>query len=108
MEEHIVVYITAGSAEEAEKLGKGLVAEKLAFCANVIPGIKSYYHWEGKMHADDEWLMVVKTRGDCFDALKHWVETHHSYDVPEVIALPIVAGLDSYLNSIDDWVREKG
>ena len=108
MEEHIVVYVTAGSAEEAEQLGKGLVEEKLAFCANIVPGIKSYYYWDGKMCADDEWLMVIKTRRDCFDALEQWVQKHHSYDVPEVIALPIVEGAASYLKSIDDWVQKKG
>ncbi|WP_282012041.1 divalent-cation tolerance protein CutA [Nitrospina watsonii] len=107
MEEHVVVYVTAGSEQEAETLSHGLVTEKLAFCVNVVPAIKSYYHWDGKMNVDAEVLMIIKTRRDRFDELKQWVSEHHSYDVPEVIALPVVAGLDAYLQGIDDWVPPK-
>ncbi len=104
--EHIVVLITASSKEEAGLLAKGLVENKLAFCVNIVPGIESVYHWEGKIHNDPEILLIVKTRQETFDALKNWVVEHHSYDVPEVIALPITAGLSAYLKGIDDWVKE--
>ncbi len=104
MEQHIVVYITAGSAEEAEKLSRGLVEEKLAFCVNAVPSVKSTYYWEGKLCVDEEILLIVKTRTEKFDALEKWVRDNHSYDVPEVIALPIVKGSKPYLKSIDDWV----
>ncbi|QPJ61099.1 MAG: divalent-cation tolerance protein CutA [Candidatus Nitronauta litoralis] len=104
--EHIVVLITAGSKEEAGTLARGLVENKHAFCVNIVPGIESVYHWEGKIHNDPEFLLIVKTRREIFDALKSWVVEHHSYDVPEVIALPITSGLGSYLKGIDDWVQE--
>ena len=104
--EHRVVLITAGSKEEAGTLARGLVENKLAFCVNIVPGIESVYHWEGKIHNDPEFLLIVKTRQEKFDALKDWVVEHHSYDVPEVIALPITAGLGTYLKGIDDWVQE--
>ena len=102
--QHIVVFVTAGSREEADKLSRGLVEEKLAFCVNALPSIKSTYYWEGKLCVDEETLLIIKTRSGKFDALETWVRKNHSYDVPEVIALPIVKGSQPYLKSIDDWV----
>ena len=107
MDPHIVVLITAGSKEEADKLSRGLVEEKLAFCVNSVPGVQSTYYWEDKLCVDAEFLLIVKTRRDCFEDLEKWVRENHSYDVPEVIALPIVAGSEPYLKSIDDWLTKK-
>ena len=104
MNEHCIIYITAGSKEEADKLSRGLVKEKLAFCVNTVPGIQSTYQWEGKIHVDDEILLIVKTRQDRYEALEQWVKQNHSYDVPEIISLPIQKGLPEYLLAIDDWV----
>lgn len=106
MAQHIVVFITAGSREEADKISKGLVEEKLAFCVNSLPGIKSTYFWEGKLCEDEEYLLIVKTRDSRFEDLEKWVRENHSYDVPEVIALPIIKGSEPYLKSVDDWVSE--
>ena len=104
MNEHCIIYITARSKEEADKLSRGLVEEKLAFCVNTVPGIQSTYQWEGKIHVDDEILLIVKTRQDRYEALERWVKQNHSYDVPEIISLPIQKGLPEYLQAIDDWV----
>ena len=104
MNEHCIIYITAGSKEEADKLSRGLVEEKLAFCVNTIPGIQSTYQWEGKIHVDDEILLIVKTRQDRYEVLERWVKQNHSYDVPEIISLPIQKGLPEYVQAIDDWV----
>ena len=104
MQNHIVVFITAGSAEEADKLSRGLVEEKLAFCVNAVPAVKSTYYWEDKLCVDEEILLIVKTRNELFEKLEAWVRSNHSYSVPEVIALPIVKGSAPYLKSIDDWV----
>ena len=104
MNEHCVIFITAGSDEEADKLSRGLVEEKLAFCINAVPGIQSTYQWEGKIHVDDEILLIVKTRQDRYEALEQWVKQNHSYDVPEIISLPIQKGLPEYVQAIDDWV----
>ena len=104
MNEHCIIYITAGSKEEADKLSRGLVEEKLAFCVNTVPGIQSTYQWEGKIHVDDEILLIVKTRQDRYEALERWVKQNHIYDVPEIISLPIQKGLPEYLQAIDDWV----
>ena len=104
MNEHCIIYITAGSKEEADKLSRGLVEEKLAFCVNAVPGIQSTYQWEGKIHVDDEILLIIKTRQDRYEALEQWVKQNHSYDVPEIISLPIQKGLPEYVQAIDDWV----
>jgi periplasmic divalent cation tolerance protein len=104
MNEHCVIFITAGSDEEADKLSRGLVEEKLAFCVNTVSGIQSTYHWEGKIHVDDEILLIVKTRQDRYESLEKWVSQNHSYDVPEIVSLPIQKGLPEYLQAIDDWV----
>jgi periplasmic divalent cation tolerance protein len=104
--QHVVVFVTAGSREEADKLSRGLVEEKLAFCVNALPAIQSTYYWEGKLCEDEEILLIIKTRASKFDALETWVRKNHSYDVPEVIALPIVKGSQPYLKSIDDWVSD--
>ena len=103
-QQHIVVFVTAGSQEEADKLSRGLVEEKLAFCVNAIPSIKSTYYWEDKLCVDEEILLIIKTRSGKFEALESWVRKNHSYSVPEVIAIPIVKGSQPYLKSIDDWV----
>lgn len=107
METHIVVLITASSQEEADSLSRGLVEAKLAFCVNSVPGIQSTYFWDDQLCVDHEFLLIAKTRADRFDELEKWVVEHHSYDVPEVIALPVVKGFKPYLKGIDDWVVEK-
>ena len=104
MDEHCVIFITAGSKEEAEKLSRGMIEKKLAFCVNTVSGIQSTYHWEGKLHVDDEILLIAKTRQQKYGVLENWVKQNHSYDVPEIISLPIQKGLPEYLKAIDDWV----
>ena len=106
MSEHCVIFITAGSKEEAEKISQGLVESKLAFCVSTVPKIQSTYYWEDKIHVDEEFLLIVKTLQDQYEALETWVKNNHSYEVPEIIALPIEQGLPAYLNGIDDWVAK--
>ena len=106
MSEHCVIFITAGSKEEAEKISRGLVESKLAFCVSTLPKVQSTYYWEGEIHVDKEFLLIVKTRQDQYEALETWVKNNHSYEVPEIIALPIEQGLPAYLNGIDDWVAK--
>jgi len=105
MNGHIVVFTTAGSKEEANKLSRGLVEEKLAYCVNTVPSIQSTYFWEGKLCVDEELLLVIKTQESKFTAVESWVRKNHSYEIPELIALPIVKGSADYLKCIDDWTR---
>jgi periplasmic divalent cation tolerance protein len=105
MPDPIVVLMTAGSQEEAERIADALVAELLAACVNVIPGITSVYRWEGAIQRDQEWLLIAKSRRDVLDVLVQRVQALHSYDLPEVIALPLVGGSQDYLRWIDQEVH---
>jgi len=97
MSEFVVVLVTVPSPAEAERIASALVEERLAACVNAVGPIRSVYRWEGKLQNDEEWLLVIKSRAASFAALAARVRTLHSYDTPEVVALPVVAGSDSYL-----------
>jgi len=99
---HIVVFITVPNGEESVKIARLLVSEGLAACVNIIKGIRSIYRWGGKIEDDSEELLIVKTRAVLFDTLCRRVKSVHSYDVPEIIALPIVSGSESYLRWVDE------
>jgi periplasmic divalent cation tolerance protein len=101
MNELIVVYVTAGSAEEAEHLAQTLVGEKLAACVNRIQSVRSVYRWQGQVEQNDEELLIIKTRKEVFPALEKRIRALHSYSVPEIIALPVIAGSAGYLG----WLR---
>ncbi|MEJ2207867.1 MAG: divalent-cation tolerance protein CutA [Anaerolineae bacterium] len=103
--EHLVVLVTAGSEEEALKIARGLVKSMLAACVNIVPGITSIYRWQDEVQEDHEWLLVVKTRWDVLDEVIQQVQALHSYDVPEVIALPLVGGSQDYLHWLDRGVE---
>lgn len=96
-----VVLITAPDAAAAEKLARALVEERLAACVNVLPGVHSFYRWEGSVQDDAELLLVAKTRAERVGALAARVKELHPYDVPEVLELPATGGSQTYL----DWVR---
>jgi periplasmic divalent cation tolerance protein len=104
MKNHITVFTTVSSKQEAKKISRGLVENNLAYCVNTIPSIQSTYHWDGKLCVDDELLLIIKTKEEKFSTLKDWVVENHSYDIPEVIAIPISHGSSDYLKCIDDWV----
>jgi periplasmic divalent cation tolerance protein len=106
MTDRLVVLMTAGSQEEADRIASELVAARLAACVNVVPGITSVYRWQGEVQRDQEWLLVAKTRREALDRLVARVREIHSYDVPEVVALPVVDGSEAYLRWVDgevDW-----
>jgi periplasmic divalent cation tolerance protein len=101
MTDKIVVFSTASSAEEAEKIARHLVEQRLAACVNVVREVRSFYRWQGKIEDAAEWLLVIKSSRAHFDALSTALEKLHSYDVPEVIALPVVEGSANYLHWMD-------
>jgi periplasmic divalent cation tolerance protein len=98
---YIMVLIATSNQEEAEKIGKTLVEEKLAASANIIPLIKSFFFWKGQFHNIPESIVLLNTRGELFEKLKERVYELHSYELPEVVALPILAGSSEFL----DWVK---
>lgn len=101
--EFVVVYITAPSESEAERIAGALVEERLAPCVNVVPQVLSTYSWEGKIQTDRELLLIVKTRADLFSRLEARVLELHCYEVPEIICLPIVKGSDKYVKWMKDF-----
>lgn len=105
MSERLIVLITSGSHDEAEGIARMLLAKMLAACVNVIPGVTSVYRWEGEIQSDQEWLLVVKTQREVLNELVECVQDLHSYDVPEIIALPLVGGSDAYLRWLDQEVH---
>ena len=95
-----IVFVTAGKEEEAVAIGRTVVEEKLAACANIIPRIRSIYRWKGEIHDETEFFIIMKTKSGLFPALKSRIRELHSYEVPEIIAFPVARGLDEYLG----WV----
>jgi len=108
MTEHVVVLVTAASADEAARLGRTLVEERLAACANVVGPIRSIYRWQGAVEDAAEHLLLLKARAADVDALAARVCAIHSYDLPEVIALPIVAGSATYLAWLAEATAREG
>lgn len=96
----LVVLITVGDPEEARKIADALVDRRKAACVNIVPQVTSIFRWEGNIEDEKESLLVVKTRAELFPELKALVSGIHSYEVPEIIALPIVDGNAEYL----EWI----
>ena len=101
MTDKIVVFSTCGSAAEAELLARRLVEVHAAACVNVIAPVKSFYRWKGVIEQAEEWLLVIKTSRGRFDAVRAELESAHSYELPEVLAVPVVAGSPTYLAWLD-------
>jgi len=97
-----VVLVTCSSREEAEKISKILVEERLAACVNVVSTVKSFFWWEGKIDEAEEHLLIIKTSVEKMEKLIERVKELHSYSVPEIISLPILEGNKDYLK----WVEE--
>ena len=102
MTDAILVLVTAPTADKAAELARILVEEQLAACGNIVPGLRSIYRWEGKVHDEAEALLLLKTQGALFDALRQRILELHPYQVPEVLRLGIEAGHQPYL----DWIRD--
>jgi periplasmic divalent cation tolerance protein len=103
MTDYIVVLVTAKSDKEGVKIGQALLEEKLAACVNIVPGLKSIFRWKGKISTEEEVLLLIKTKDTLFEKLKKRVIELHSYEVPEIIALGILAGNEKYL----DWIGKE-
>ena len=97
MTDKIVVLCTCASPEEADRLARALVDARLAACVSVVGGVRSIYRWKGEIESAEECLLAIKSSRAHFDSLREKIEELHSYEVPEVLALPIVDGAASYL-----------
>lgn len=99
-----VVLVTAGSQQEAEAIATALVESRLAACVNILP-IQSVYTWQGNINKEQEWQLLIKTDLAQFSNLEAKIRELHSYEVPEIIAVPILAGSQSYLTWISDSIK---
>lgn len=83
----VIIFVTASSQDEARTIAKGLLEVHLAACANIIPGVESHYWWQGKLETAAEWLLVIKSSQEQFEAVSAMVRKLHSYECPEIVAL---------------------
>jgi periplasmic divalent cation tolerance protein len=104
---HLVALSTVADEKDAERLARVLVERRLAACVNVLPGLVSFYRWEGEVKRDEERLLVIKTRADRFEDLRSALAELHPYEVPELVALPAAAGLRPYLDWLDQSVARR-
>ncbi len=100
--DYVIIYVTAPDEETAVTIGRALVEEKLAACANIVPRIRSLYRWKGAVEDEREVLMILKTRTELFDRVEQRVRSMHPYEVPEIVAIPLTHGSPPYL----DWLSD--
>lgn len=103
MPDFIQITTTTDSEAAAQEIAAHLVEQRLAACVQVLGPIRSTYRWEGKVETSAEWLCVIKSRAALYSEIEQAIRERHSYDVPEIIAIPILAGSDSYLT----WLAEQ-
>lgn len=101
MTDKILVISNCGTSEEAHEVARALIEARLAACVNIVPGVQSIYHWQGAIEEAAEWTLLIKTRRTLFDRLCAELRRTHSYQVPEVIAIPIIDGHSEYLAWIE-------
>jgi periplasmic divalent cation tolerance protein len=101
MTDKIVVLTTCDSEKQAAQLARHLVEHRIAACVNILPKARSIYRWQGKIEDSGEWMLLIKSRRDLFAALRAEIQKLHTYDVPEVIAIPMVDGSEAYLGWLD-------
>jgi periplasmic divalent cation tolerance protein len=97
-----IVLCTAGSEDEARKIARHLVEQRLAACVNIVPGMESIYRWQGKLESSGEWLLLIKTTVERFPAVRDAIRDLHSYELPECIAISIEDGSSGYL----EWIAQ--
>ena len=104
MNNYIVVFVTAKNKTEAKRIARGLLKDRLAACVNILAGVESLFWWQGKIDRGSEVLMIIKTKRKLFEKVMAKVKLLHSYQTPEIIALPVVAGSWAYLKWIDESI----
>lgn len=103
--EFIVIYCTVPNKKEGKEIAKVLIENKFAACVNILDKMESIFSWDGEMCEEKEALMVIKTKKDHFENVKHVIQKLHSYTVPEIISLPIAQADETYLKWIEHEVR---
>ncbi len=104
----LVALTTVGSADDAERIARALVEQRLAACVNVVPRVVSVYRWKGAVEREEECLLVMKTSAQQLESLRRALVTLHPYELPELVALPVSAGHAPYLAWLAESVGERG
>jgi len=102
---YIVLFITTATAEEAQRISRVLLEQRKVACVNIVPRVNSLFWWQGKLDSAEESLLIVKTKASQLSEIVPLVKELHSYDIPELIALPIIGGNQDYLEWIQKEVR---
>ena len=102
---YIIIIVTTAGREEAETIVQRLLEARLIACANIIGPVSSHFHWSGKMEKAEEYLILMKSRKDLFEKLSETVKALHSYEVPEILALPVVEGSKAYMDWLGSCLR---
>lgn len=100
-----MVVTTIDSADAAERLARGIVEARVGACAQIVGPVTSVYRWDGAVRTDQEWQIWIKTTMATLDELTVYIKAHHGYDVPEIVAMPVVGGSVDYLRWVDDETR---
>ena len=108
MTEYIQVSMTVEKREDAERIGREAVESRMAACVQIMGPVSSIYRWKGRMEESEEWLCLLKTRKDLFDQLAEKLRSLHPYEVPEIVAVPLIAGNPDYLCWIAEETRAGG
>ncbi len=98
--------VTTSSKQEAENIAQKLLEHKLIACANIVGPVSSHFHWSGKIERAEEYLILMKSRSDLLGEISKAVDELHSYDVPEVLCLPVVGGSEGYLGWLEATLRQ--
>jgi periplasmic divalent cation tolerance protein len=101
MTDKIVVFTTCANQEEAAKIARHLVERRLAACVSIVAQVQSIYRWKGAVEESTEWLLIIKSRRGLVERLSAEISSLHSYQVPEVVALPLIDGAPAYLNWLE-------
>ena len=107
MDNIMLVYMTAGSKNEAMAIANELVENHLAACVNIVPGLTSVYQWQGKLEKDNEVLLLIKTQEDRYNQLEALIQQAHPYELPEVVAIDISTGSERYLAWLDESLKQE-
>ncbi len=106
MEKAVLIMVTTGGRDDAERIGEALVVEHLAACCSVVPTVHSFYYWDDQLKREHEALLLVKTLESQAAAVEDFVRSHHDYEVPEILQVPIEGGSSAYLNWLERQVAK--
>lgn len=108
VEKAVLILVTTGGRDDAERIGEALVVEHLAACCNVVPTVASFYYWDGQLQREHEALLIIKTLESLAPAVQDFVRQHHSYELPEILQVAVDGVSSAYLSWLENQVAKPG